>query len=654
MSYTVKLSVLIITCNHARFIEQAIDSVLMQQTDFDFEILISEDCSTDGTRQIVQAYHRKHPNRIRLLLSDQNLHNNRVVVRGIQAARGEYIALLDGDDCWSVSHKLQKQVDFLETHPECTVCFHNAMVVYEDGSRHPRHWTPPAQPEISTLEDIWMGNFIATCSTVFRRGAFGHVPHWYISLFPITDWPLHILNAEHGHIGYLNEVMGIYRFHGGGLYSTFSEARKLRETLKFYRTMNRNFNFKYSRLINTAITKYFFEWAEEYLARGNLGQARDCFKTCLSGRPVNKFISLKALLVMAVRLYKPRFMRRKKSVLKNQTHPYRAVIPGLQDNSARPLWSVMIPTYHCAAYLRETLTGVLAQDPGPALMQIEVVDDHSTWDDPAQVVAEIGRGRVGFYRQPENVGHIKNFETCLKRARGVLVHLLHGDDGVCDGFYQKMQQGFERRPDIGAAFCRQIFMDEHDRRQSISPLEQKTSGILDNALARLASEQRIMTPSIVVRRHAYERLGGFDARLICAEDWEMWVRIAAHYPIWYEVEPLAMYRMHSASNTGRHVQSGAERRYTRMAIKMMKSYLPEAIADKVAGRAKETYALSALESAHTMLTRHNGTGAVIQMKEALKFSGSLRVIRQMIRVIISTGIFRGREIITGRTGEMKD
>ena len=313
-----KLSVLIMTYNHAPFIRQAIDSVLMQQTDFDFEVLISEDCSTDGTRQIVESYHRKHPSRIRLLLSDRNLHSNRIVVRGIQAARGRYIALLDGDDYWSVSHKLQKQVDFLERHPECTVCFHNATVVHEDGRRDPWLWTPPTQPEISTLEDIWLGNFIATGSTVFRRGAFGDVPDWYISLFPITDWPLHILNAEHGHIGYINEVMGIYRHHGGGLYSAFSQPRKRRETLKFYRTMDRNLNFKYTRLINTAISKYFFEWAEENLARGNPGQARACFKTALSGRPVNRFFPLKTLMILAGSVYKSQFLRRKRPVLKNE------------------------------------------------------------------------------------------------------------------------------------------------------------------------------------------------------------------------------------------------------------------------------------------------------------------------------------------------
>jgi glycosyltransferase involved in cell wall biosynthesis len=312
---------------------------------------------------------------------------------------------------------------------------------------------------------------------------------------------------------------------------------------------------------------------------------------------------------------------------------YRSTIYPVPLGEARPLWSVMIPTYNCANYLRETLTSVLGQDPGTELMHIEVIDDHSTQDNPAAIVAELGQGRVGFYQHPKNVGIPENFDTCLKRSRGHFVHILHGDDFVLGGFYNKMQQAFTMQPDLGAAFCRQIFIDEKGTQIDISDLEQNESGILSNWLERLASEQRIMTPSIVVRREAYEKLGGFDHRLRCSEDWEMWVRIAANYPIWYEVESLAAYRMHTNSNTGRHIRSGEDMRYTREAISIFKSYLPESIAERVSKLARETYAFSALNTALSLVNDQKPLAAFAQIREALKFCFSFKVIRQSIGVL---------------------
>ncbi|HSL28263.1 MAG TPA: glycosyltransferase, partial [Anaerolineales bacterium] len=274
------------------------ESAAMQETNFEYEILISEDCSTDRTRQIVKEFQQEHPDKVRLLLSEQNIRSNEIVVRGIRAARGEYIALLDGDDYWTSPYKLQKQADFLDRHPECTLCFHNARIFHEADSREGRNWTPLDQKEISTLEDLWMGNFIATCSAMFRGGVIGEIPAWYNDFFPITDWPLHILHAERGKIGYINEVMGVYRYHPGGLYSPFSETKKQQETLKFYRTMNRNLNYRYNRIVNIAISRYFFEWAEEYRNRGDLEKMRVCLKSCLSARPFNSYIPKKKLLKM--------------------------------------------------------------------------------------------------------------------------------------------------------------------------------------------------------------------------------------------------------------------------------------------------------------------------------------------------------------------
>ena len=309
----------------------------------------------------------------------------------------------------------------------------------------------------------------------------------------------------------------------------------------------------------------------------------------------------------------------------------RPLIAPVPDGVARPLWSVMIPTYNCAGYLREALSSVLGQDPGPEVMQIEVVDDCST-DDPRAVVEELGKGRVGFHRRPSNGGHTANFHTCLQRSRGHLVHLLHGDDAVRDGFYRALQAGFQSRPDVGAAFCRQVVVDEHGRHVWTSDLERPESGVLENWLERIAVRQLIQTPSIAVRRQVYEKLGTFDRRLSWAEDWEMWVRIAAHRPVWYETEPLAVYRQHSSSNSGRYMRTGENLRDVRRAVDLIQQQLPAEVAGTVRRRSLEHWAVDALQ--HRLpgiLAGGDLRTAGVQVVEALRCSRSPEVLRILAR-----------------------
>ncbi len=311
----------------------------------------------------------------------------------------------------------------------------------------------------------------------------------------------------------------------------------------------------------------------------------------------------------------------------------RARIPPVPAGSPRPLWSVMIPTFHCARHLRETLLGVLSQAPSADQMQIEVVDDASTLDDPESVVRQVAGNRVTFVRQPANVGHIRNFATCLQRARGHYVHLLHGDDFVLPGFYEAMQRGFESDPAVGAAFCRWMMVDEQSQRLSVVEPLQSGAGPLPDAAARLAEEQRIVTPSIAVRRTAYERLGGFDDRLRCAEDWEMWVRIAASHAVWYEPATLAAYRTHQDSNTGRHFRLAGELDYTRKAISMLGSYLPAERAPSIMRTARRAYARTALSNAREFAREGDAEAARAHLRAALRFSRSPRTLLQAARVL---------------------
>jgi len=311
----------------------------------------------------------------------------------------------------------------------------------------------------------------------------------------------------------------------------------------------------------------------------------------------------------------------------------------------------MIPTYHCADFLAKTLCSVLRQDPGPDVMQIEVVDDHSERDDPERVVRDVGGGRVSFFRQPKNVGHVRNFNTCLQRSRGTLVHLLHGDDAVRDGFYATLGAAFERDVGIGAAFCRFIAMDGDAHWQTIGPLMAPVAGVLPNWLEQIARGQRLQPPSIVVRRDVYERLGGFDDRIVSyGEDWEMWTRIAAHYPVWYEPEPLALYRLRAASLSGAALATGQNIRDLAQAISINRQLLPPNEADAITRFAIVDTALTALRRSHRMLRAGETHGPLVQLREALRLSRSPRVLAGSAKLLAHWAVVRLRRLGRARSG----
>jgi glycosyltransferase involved in cell wall biosynthesis len=320
----------------------------------------------------------------------------------------------------------------------------------------------------------------------------------------------------------------------------------------------------------------------------------------------------------------------------------------------RPFWSVMIPTYNRTQYLGETLRSILEQDPGSEDMQIEVIDNCSTEGEAEAIVKEIGKGRVDFYRQPYNVGMAGNWNTCINRARGHWVHILHDDDTVRPGFYSRLREALEREPSVGAAFCRHIYMDGEGHWQHLSLLENRTSGILPYWLERFAVGLSVQCPSIIVRRSVYEKLGGFCLELKYMPDCEMWKRIAAHYPFWYEPQPLACYRsQHSYSETSSLFQSGIVIADGYKVIEISRSYLPEAITTKTISKAKDRIRIFSF-----VIIRHNIAigklkAAMVQMQEVFKYDSSWRVIKGIVRSLMLIGERELNQILLRVVGFVK-
>ena len=242
-----------ITYNHAPFIRQCIEGVLMQETNFPIEYIIGEDCSTDGTREIVEEYARRYPDTIRLITSEQNVGARENSRRTTKAARGKYIALCEGDDYWTDPHKLQKQVDFLEAHPECSMCFHEAYDLWPDGRKS--EFVRSRQIEVMpfyTLGNIIRRYFIPTASMVFRRLLIEPMPDEFFDA-PGGDWFLHVLLAKKGLVAYLDECMSVYRHHRGGVMSAADKPTQHRHRMLTIMTIDRYLRYMCSSILRPMV-----------------------------------------------------------------------------------------------------------------------------------------------------------------------------------------------------------------------------------------------------------------------------------------------------------------------------------------------------------------------------------------------------------------
>ena len=240
------VSVLLVTCNHAKYVAQAMDSILMQRTDFDFEIVVADDCSSDSTLTIIKEYEKKH-SQLRVLPAENHVGISRNYQRGFAACRGEYIALLEGDDYWISPRKLQAMSAFLNRNPHCSFCFHR-LIRYDQHPEkvaiHPAHWTVE---QILTVNELAGGNFIGGFSTcVYRREIVAALKPQLWEL-DIREWFFNLAVAEHGPIGYVPQILSVYRAHPEGIWSLKSQSETLPELLELIDSYDEFLDFKFTR-----------------------------------------------------------------------------------------------------------------------------------------------------------------------------------------------------------------------------------------------------------------------------------------------------------------------------------------------------------------------------------------------------------------------
>jgi len=233
MAEAPRASVFVLTHDHVDWIGQALDSALAQQAPFEFELLVADDFSTDGTRERVLEYAARYPGRIRTFLPDRNLGVAGIWLQAARQCRGEYVAILEGDDYWTSPDKLAKQVSLLDGNSGWSTCFHRATLFFDDGSRPSRPATPAFPKDAFGLDDIVRSCFIPFLTVVFRRDVLATVPEWLFG-YRWFDWLFHIWCARRGAIGFLDEDMAAYRVHAGGNWSARGRLVQLGEDLGVY------------------------------------------------------------------------------------------------------------------------------------------------------------------------------------------------------------------------------------------------------------------------------------------------------------------------------------------------------------------------------------------------------------------------------------
>ena len=272
------------TYNHQKYIAQAIEGFVIQKTNFEIEIYIHDDASTDNTANIVREYAARYP-QIKAICQTENKfsvdksHLNRIM---FEKAQGKYIAMCEGDDYWIDPNKLQKQVDFLEANPDFAICFHRVNIISDDGSQ-PITQSNQNRKEVSDFDDLARENFIHTASVVYRNCLNREVLFRFKEII-LGDWYLFLLLAQHGKIKFFEDVMANYRLHQGGFYSAGKEKTVLLGAMQIAEYGKKYFAPRGAKQFDERLEKSYPYLCNLCFQEGSYDDFRKYYKKCLENK----------------------------------------------------------------------------------------------------------------------------------------------------------------------------------------------------------------------------------------------------------------------------------------------------------------------------------------------------------------------------------
>ncbi len=312
------VSVICNTYNHENYIEQCIKGFLLQETNFKFEVLIHDDASTDKTAEVIRKYEKQYPDIIKPIYEEVNQYSLHVGITAnimLPKAKGKYFALCEGDDYWIDPQKLQKQVDYMESHPDCTFCIHNAIRVNPEGKEVGRIATVQNSRELSCHELIVnSGDYCATNSIMAPMALTKNLPEFYSKFF--LDYITQIYFSSKGKSYCFEEYMSAYRVNTPGSWTL--------------RTKSNDARVKHQQRVINALTQFneYTEFAHSKSVEQAIAERRlDC--AAMTGdkkilkdeeyKPYIKKLGFGKRLKLYARMYFPKifdFLKRTKKHLK--------------------------------------------------------------------------------------------------------------------------------------------------------------------------------------------------------------------------------------------------------------------------------------------------------------------------------------------------
>ena len=265
-----KISILVLAHNVEKYIPKALESILEQKVNFNYEILIGDDCSTDGTKKIIQKYQKKYPKKITLYLINLNRGNAFNFANLQRNAKGTYFTVLDGDDYWIDKNKLQKQIDFLDSNHDFTVCGHNSYFLYQEKNGEMERIYDQKKDKsnftfiCNNFENLLLGGkcpYMHTSSLIYRKGSGQDIDFekWKNGYYR-GDLIRTLFYGEKGKVKYLNEAMSVYRIHTNGIYTRLGSLEKEIRHIEFFLYHKKHtFKNKYNDEFNTVILKQYNE-----------------------------------------------------------------------------------------------------------------------------------------------------------------------------------------------------------------------------------------------------------------------------------------------------------------------------------------------------------------------------------------------------------